>query len=322
MLGMSNIQDIMKQDMRIRTLFFAALLWTAGLISLSASAQEALPEGVTRHEFRHQGMTREYLLYRPEELPADAPLVMVLHGYGGRAMRGGQALCGIAAKEGFAVCYPQGAPDAKGKSCWNVGYPFQEGLKTDDVDFLLKLSRHLQKSLGLSRKSTFLTGMSNGGEMCYLMAYTHPGFFGAIAPIAGLTMEWMRKELDSKGPVPLMEVHGTDDTTSAWDGDPENAGGWGAYISVPLAVGKWAAEARCTHEITEELPLMPVPENDPSYVPHKVILHRFTGGVPAWDGGPATEVLLYEGIGGRHSWAEKDLDTCGEIWKFFSRYLR
>lgn len=78
MLGMSNIQDIMKQDMRIRTLFFAALLWTAGLISLSASAQEALPEGVTRHEFRHQGMTREYLLYRPEELPADAPLVMAL----------------------------------------------------------------------------------------------------------------------------------------------------------------------------------------------------------------------------------------------------
>ena len=53
---------------------------------------------------------------------------------------------------------------------WNVGYPFQAGLKTDDVDFLCKLARYLQKEYNLSRHNTFLTGMPNGGEMCYLMA--------------------------------------------------------------------------------------------------------------------------------------------------------
>lgn len=34
-------------------------------------------------------MDREYLLYIPEGIVPDAPLVMVLHGYGGRAMKGG-----------------------------------------------------------------------------------------------------------------------------------------------------------------------------------------------------------------------------------------
>ena len=133
--------------------------------------------------------------------------------------------------------------DGRGKTCWNVGYPFQEGLKTDDVDFLLKLSAKLCREKGFDRRNVFLTGMSNGGEMCYLMAYTHPDFFNAIAPIAGLTMEWMRKELKAKGPVPMMEVHGTQDHTSEWEGDPDNAGGWGSYISVPLAIGRWADEA-------------------------------------------------------------------------------
>ena len=184
---------------------------------------ESLPEGATRHIFRHKGMEREYILYRPAGLRENAPLVLVLHGYGGRAMKSGAGMNRIADREGFAVCYPQGAVDGRGKTCWNVGYPFQKGLKTDDVDFLMKLATRLCRDNGFDRRNIFLTGMSNGGEMCYLMAYTHPEFFNAIAPIAGLTMEWMRKELKAKGPVPMMEVHGTQDHTSEWKGDPDNA---------------------------------------------------------------------------------------------------
>ena len=227
-------------------------------------------------------------------------------------MKGGENLREVADREKFAVCYAQGAKDARGKTCWNVGYPFQAGLKTDDVDFLCKLARHLQKEYNLSRNNTFLTGMSNGGEICYLMAYLRPDFFAAVAPISGLTLVWMDKELHSKGPVPLMEVHGTSDKTSAWAGDPENEGGWGAYLSVPMAVAKWAVEAKCTHEVTENLPLRR----------NAVVLHRYCGGEPAWKGGPEIEVRLYEIVGGKHSWAEADMDTCDEIWRFFSKYLR
>jgi polyhydroxybutyrate depolymerase len=144
------------------------------------------------------------------------------------------------------------------------------------------------------------------------MAYLKPDFFAAFAPIAGLSMEWSYKKYDAKKPVPFMEVHGTMDKTSKWEGDPFNEGGWGAYLAVPQAVGYWAAQARCTHEETIEMPL----------VRNKVILHKYKGGEPAWEGGPAVEVRLYEVIGGKHTWALNDMDTCHEIWNFFSLYLR
>ena len=299
----------------------AVTLAVAAFSFFSIAADAAEPQKFT---FRHQGADREYMLYIPDGMHADAPLVMVLHGYGGRAMKGGQNMCSVADREKFAVCYPQGAKDDKGKTCWNVGYPFQKGLKTDDVDFLCKLARHLQKEYGLDRRNTFLTGMSNGGEMCYLMAYLKPDFFAAIAPIAGLTLDWMQKDLDSRGSVPLMEVHGTADKTSLWEGDPTDKGGWGAYIAVPIAVSKWVNEARCSYETVDSLQMkvQAVPDDNPKNQPRQVVLHRYLGGVPAWKGGPETEVRLYEVIGGNHSWSEHSMDTCGEIWDFFKKWLR
>ena len=58
----------------------------------------------------------------------------------------------------------------KKSGCLERRLSFSAGLKTDDVDFLCKLARYLQKEYNLSRHNTFLTGMPNGGEMCYLMA--------------------------------------------------------------------------------------------------------------------------------------------------------
>ena len=280
------------------------------ILVLSVSGLRA--QDIKQYTIRHGGMERSYWLFLPEGIKADAPLVFVLHGYGGKAEGYRPEMIDVAKENGFALCYPQGAKDKKGKNCWNVGYPFQDDLKTDDVDFLCSLARHLQKTHRLSRQNTFLTGMSNGGEMCYLMAYLKPDVFAAFAPIAGLSMEWSYRKYEAQRPVPMMEVHGTADKTSLWEGDPYNEGGWGAYLAVPQAVAYWAANARCTYEETTELPL----------VRNKVILHTYKGGEPAWKGGPATEVRLYEVVGGKHTWALNDMDTCQEIWNFFSIYLR
>ncbi|MBQ6879880.1 MAG: esterase [Bacteroidales bacterium] len=284
-----------------------ALILVCVFVFTEVSAQEA-----RKFTMKHGGMKREYWLYLPSDIKPDAPLVILLHGYKAKAEGYRPEMMTVAEENGFALCYPQGALDGKGKTCWNVGYPFQEGLKTDDVDFLCTLARHLQKEHDLSRQNTFLTGMSNGGEMCYLMAYLRPDVFTAFAPIAGLSMEWSYRKFDAKKAVPLMEVHGTADKTSRWEGDPSNEGGWGEYLAVPQAVSYWAAQAKCTHEETVEMPL----------VRNKVIMHRYMGGEPTWKDGPAVEVRLYEVIGGKHTWALNDMDTCREIWNFFSIYLR
>ena len=281
--------------------------------------------------FKDQGIVRDAFLYRPSRHAGTAasvfsdsagsgdeasgqtdgmPLVVVLHGYGGKALGDGLRFIELADLHGFAVCWPQGSEDGTGHSCWNVGYPFQADYRIDDTAYLRRLVRRLQNDYGLSRKNVFLTGMSNGGEMCYKMAAEHPETFSAIASIAGLTLTSM--STDYRRPIPFMEVHGTADKTSAWDGDPQNKGGWGVYLSVPSAVSHIVSANRCVALSTTEIP-----------AEHKrVILHRFTGGLPAFKNGSPADVLLYEVLGGDHSWSERYIPTCDLVWDFFSGYLR
>ena len=82
----------------------------------------------------------------------------------------------------------------------------------------------------------------------------------------------------------------------------------GAYVSVPTAVGYWAAKNKCLAERVDTLPSRPGGL--------QVIAHRYTEGT---DG---NEVWLYETVGGKHSWKETGVDTGEELWKFFSRYVR
>ena len=285
----------------------------ASTLSESPTQEYGVKERCERHTMKNQGLEREYYLYRPEGLKAGAPLVIVLHGYGGSALKGKKAMMDVADKNGFAVCYPQGIKDPKGKPGWNVRYPSQEGMKTDDVKFLIALSKELQKRFDLSSKNTFLTGMSNGGDIIYLIAMRAPKAFKAMASIAGLQFNWMETEYSYKHPLPFMEVHGTEDRTSEWLGDPQNKGGWGAYIPVPAAVSRIIAVNGCTEEYVTELPRR---EGH-----NQVTLYQFKAGKPAVKGGRPTEVWLYKVEGGDHSWSDKDMDTCSEIWRFFSHWI-
>ena len=292
----------------MRRLIAISIVLTLGLAAWGQGVQERC----TRHTMKFQGFEREYYLYTPQGLKEKAPLVMVLNGYGGSALKGRKEMMDVADRYGFAVCYPQGEKDPSGKTGWNVGYPKQEGMKTDDVKFICALAKKVCRENGLDSGNTFLTGMSNGGEMCYFTAMRKPKAFKAIASIAGLTMEWIAREYSYSHPVPFMEVHGTADHTSEWYGDPDNSGGWGAYLPVPVAVARVVTAAGCTTETVTELPLRE--EHN------QVILYNFGKGKPAANGRP-TEVRLYKVIDGKHSWALDDMDTCEEIWQFFSLWL-
>lgn len=178
------------------------------------------------------GQERYYKIYLPKDLKPDAPLVMVLHGYGAKIEHvENKGFSEAADKYGFAVCYPQGSKDSRGNTCWNVGYPFQADMKVDDVAFLCSLAAKLQKEYDLSKRNTFCTGMSNGGEMCYLLAYCSQKTFAAVAPIAGLTMAWMPEKFKKPARIPIFEIHGTEDRVSEWTGDLENKGD-GEHISL------------------------------------------------------------------------------------------
>lgn len=260
-----------------------------------------------------QGLTRKYHLYVPDNLPAGAPLVFILHGYGGSAdeyfTSGTIAKFKTLADERkVLLCYPQATQDSKNTG-WNVYYPWQIAaateMKVDDCEFICTLAKHLQSTYNVSAKNVFLTGMSNGGEMCYLMAYRKPKEFAAIASMAGLTLVEMAKRHNYTDPVAFMEVHGTGDTTSRWEGDPTNQYGWGAYLSVPVAVGAVAAANKCMYEETSELEV----------IKNRVIFHRYYG-APS-----GKEVHFYEVRNGGHNWATDSFDSCTVIMDFFKQYM-
>ena len=68
------------------------------------------------HTLRSGGIDRTYRLHLPEGLPDGAPLVIVLHGYGGQGDPERFDMNRVADRHGFAVCYPQGERDGRGKT--------------------------------------------------------------------------------------------------------------------------------------------------------------------------------------------------------------
>ena len=280
---------------------FAALL----LCSVATAGTTKKNETIT-----DQGLTRTYHLYIPDNLPSGAPLVFILHGYGGSAEsylnNTSLTFKKLADEEKVMLCYPQATKDPKPNTGWNVYYPWQiDRMAVDDCEFICNLAKHLQSTYNLSEKNTFLTGMSNGGEMCYLMAYRKPEAFGAIASMAGLTLVEMAKRHNYTKPVAFMEVHGTGDKTSRWEGDPTNQYGWGAYLAVPLAVEAVAAGNKCMYQETKEI----------ATKANRIQLHRYYGSPSG------KEVHFYEVTNGVHNWATDSFDSCKVIMEFFKKNM-
>lgn len=271
---------------------------------LFASASEPFMDSL-----KIQGQTRRFWMIIPDGVQQNAPLVFVLHGYGNPGKKE-TWMTKAAEKHKFAICIPCGWKDPKGKPSWNVGYPSQKGWKVDEVAGMEKLAKHVQKKYKLSKENTFLTGMSNGGEMCYLLAYSKQKTFKAFASLSGLTMEWIYRTMDAPKPVPFFEIHGTADYTSEWTGDLENKGGWGAYMAVPISIGYWIAKNKCEKETKERVDGLNKSNN------RYINKYKYSGGPTG------CQVWLYEVVNGPHSWFDKDINIGEEVWSFFSMYLK
>lgn len=280
----------------------AILLTAVGVLTCSAQSKE-----IKKYQFTYDDTVRTYAMYLPKDLKPGAPLVIYTHGYGSKT-RWRTGLNGTAEREGFAVCYPDGAPDSRGKDGWKVGYPPQESMTIDEADFFTKLKEEVCSRFNLSRENSFMAGMSNGGDLCYQLAFTAPGLFRAYASVAGLLFECTYLNNPLPQPVPFMEIHGDADKTSMWEGDHENTGGWGRYIPVPLAVSTMATANRCCSMRTETFPTL----TDSTRTITRTIYYDAPSGF---------DVEVYKVGGAPHSWHVKDVNTHEVVWRFFKQYL-
>ena len=280
------------------------------------------------------GAARQYLVYVPEGMKPNTPLVLVFHGYTGTA-RQTMAYSGMneqSDQHRFLVAYPQGMEDAEGFPFFNVGYSMHLESDVDDIMYTRLLVSELLRTYELNPDAIFATGMSNGGDMSYLLACRASDLVSGIAPVAGTMMNSWAETCEPNGRMPVLAIHGTHDDITRFNGDPEDKDGWGKYLAQEDAIDYWVGHNRLGKSSSSTLPDVD-PDDD-----SRVRLKEY------WSEEHDTRVLFYIVENGGHDWPgmrytwwnplyyfsryqmgfgqTRDIDSSELIWKFFAAVLR
>lgn len=256
----------------------------------------------------HDGITRDYILHLPSDYDESKsyPFVYNLHGFTSNASQQ-QFYSGMDAtadENGFIVCYPNGIATS-----WNVGWAF--GSTADDVGFLIALVEALSVDYSIDSDRLYSCGMSNGGFMSYKLACDASDRFAAIASVTGSMVPSELEECDPIRRMPVMQIHGTDDPTVAYNGSNIGAG-------IEEVVNFWAAGNNCNLS-PEIIPVEDINTSDQSTAERI----EYSGCEDD------KEVVFYKIDGGGHTWPDaalsigttnRDFNASQEIWNFFSRF--
>ena len=302
------------------------------LITILLLTSQAIFSLTEKNTLNHQGIDRTFVLHVPEQLNESASLVVVIHGYTGSAenIMSYTGMNDLADQNNFIVAYPQGTIDSQGNAFFNVGYSFNSESAIDDVSFIEALVLDLQSKYPVNPKNTFATGMSNGGDMSYLLACQQSTLFSAVAPVAGVMMKETLDSCEPERTIPIFEIHGTEDKISLFGGDIDDKDGWGPYYDMPTTIKFWANK----HNLNE-MEFIPLEDKDVSDGSN-IIFERY------FSTEHSKEVWLYRVEGGRHTWpggradikwwknpiawyylptGNNDIVTSNEVWSFFERYV-
>ena len=302
-----------------------------------AFSQSLIEKKILNQNVNGSVVARDYWLYTPKNLPEKPALVVVMHGYSGDALSimSYSGMNEIADAHGFIVAYPQGTLDGEENAFFNVGYEFHQDYIVDDVGFIEAMVADLVVKHSVDAAKVFATGMSNGGDMSYLLACRSSKIFRAVAPVAGSMMQALVEECSPDRLLPIMAISGTDDPVTLYAGDLQNNGGWGAYIGQEATKDFWIAKLGLVDSSTVELHDAHKPILIGS---SKVQLQRY------WRSQGKSEVWFYRVDNGGHDWPgarfdswwqptrylalyamgfgkNMDIDSSEEIWGFFSHWI-
>ncbi|GII03616.1 extracellular catalytic domain type 1 short-chain-length polyhydroxyalkanoate depolymerase [Planobispora takensis] len=194
----------------------------------------------TVHTITVDGRERSYRLYRPASLPANAPLVVMLHGGFGSARQAERSYGWNAQAERgrFAVAYPDGYGRAWNAGDGCCGRPGRQDV--DDVAFIGRMVERITGGLRTDPRRVYATGMSNGGMMAYRLA-CDTTIFAAIGPVAATRLGGC----PAPAPLSVLHIHGTADRNVPFDGSPGTGVARIDGPPVPEVLAGWRAAAHC-----------------------------------------------------------------------------
>lgn len=178
---------------------------------------------------------------------APAPLVVLLHGYGssGERQESYMKFGELVDSHGFLLVHPDGTEQTTGRNprFWNASRACCNfaGSTVDDSAYVLAIIDEMKSLFNVDPDRVYLIGHSNGGFMSYRAAHEHSGTIAAIASLAGAASTDDRAP--PPNPVHVLQIHGTDDETIAFDGgDIADT----TYPSAIETVERWAGYNGCS----------------------------------------------------------------------------
>lgn len=181
-----------------------------------------LSAAIQRGAIRAGGLDRTFLAYIPRSLPANAPVVFVLHGsmQNAQMMRvaTGYEFERLADQRGFLVVYPNGY-----KRHWNdcrkrASYSARKRA-VDDKGFLLALIEHFHATHGIDPARVFAMGYSNGGHLAFRLALEMPERITAIAAVGANLPADENCDCEKSGrPIAVIIMNGTRDPINPYHG--------------------------------------------------------------------------------------------------------
>ncbi|UCE19695.1 MAG: hypothetical protein JSV84_04950, partial [Gemmatimonadota bacterium] len=267
--------------------------------------------------FEFDGYTREYEVYLPQNIQANMPLVLSLHGIWNTIgwYKTYTLMHEVADTMGFVIVYPEGIPTPTTGCSWNSGLvdPSKWFPDTDDVSFLSALIDTMKSKWDIDLSRVYCCGFSLGGQMSFRMAGECGYRFAAVAavcsPLFGLADTWHLVR-----PMPVLHMAGTADPMLPWEG-------FGDKWSMEELIEYWVEKNQCTLP-ADTVSLPDIVPSDNCTV-EKISYRNCSG---------ESEVIHYKIIGGGHNWPSSafpnpfggnrnmDINANLEILNFFKNY--
>ena len=263
--------------------------------SSSATTEAAATHG--EYCLQHDDVERCYLTVEPADLAGPAPLVIDIHGWGSNPSthRSYTGFAELAETEGFVVAYPTGTQNsfnAGGLCC-----PPATTSDVDDVGYILAIIDDVSARMDIDETRIYATGHSNGCAMSQRLAAEASD---TIAAVACMALYLLTDASSDYTPVPILEIHGTDDAVVAYSTTGQF--GWGALPNLET----WAELNQCAGEpITS-----PGPDDSAEYTTYEDCAD-----------GTVVSLLTLDGVGhAPYAPFGTSIDTTRIAWDFLRRY--
>lgn len=287
---------------------FVLLITTNGISAESPRAQ-TIEKSISVNDTE-----RSYMLYIPQNVSSNAPLIIFSHGGGGSAKHSFKysGFNDVADQNKFIVAYSNGNEGklAQNLRTWNAGRCCGPSIKQkiDDVAYFDSMMKDILKQNIIDPKRVYISGMSNGAMMTYRLVCELPEYFAAAVAVSGtLGIE----ECNKGENIPFYHMHGSADTTVPFNGGKGRFSDEKGHRSVAESLKMIMQKRNCAE------PVIATQANGNTLTKYTcktgapVQLLTIKEGEHEWPGGKK----LFGGKMGKFSAAE-------EAWSFFKNYSK